>query len=955
MNSSLIELDELRSKHADTVSNVSGDDDDITQTIPREISAKQLMVHLSGDIQRTRNYKTMPFYLVFLSTFTAMLIAVNMAHYTLNPEYYFNQSAKEVMGYDQMIGLNDRSDVWDWLDAATANVWLRTPKGRSECSAAFDYRSQSTIDPARSARSALVAPAGLTLDGCCGECFNTPDCVGWVYDNRTAECTMYEGVALMYNPDPDIMTGVPRGNGWYTFFPITLFVVRQWRVPQKECDLNDQKFRVVPTADRYNIDGMSGCVNHYDTGMATTESYGENQQFVSERTAQRLGGPPPLGSGTYSSTTTSRVYDLGEAFAISFPFSYNYDTVRQELQLLRDEHWIDGQTRALAVDTIFFDPELNSFVHFKGTIEIFVTGAMLMSARSTPFTIWSFATPVGGILFAVDCIIVVCVVSLAVETFKTRRRFRKIAWITDNGPPVWEVFEVANFITFFLTYYARAQMWKEGYGLFQSGHVEDGVRALGNCTAFCEERVQFTALAMYSAQSYQSASWFAPSIILAYLRLFKFLQHNVRMNALSETVKEARGDFLGMSLIFMIVCVGYAVAGTLLFAHEFEAFQTFFSTTSYLVRLIFTGDMGLWDDMTRVSHPVIVAAYLLSWFVICWLVLLNMILAVIAGAFSVVQENTQARHSSNRSIVEDVKTYVLKYVFSVPQIHETAKPETKKPIWWYKCLGMSTGGDPLRKLTFSRGWCNKYITRRLNSLIAIREYYEQKKKHIGTKVEWDRVFLTERVLLKIMRWARNNGDEVLNNYEATAAFNDAMEQTMGDQIALRVGERSIERMMSKMDEFQRKLEVSSSQVMRLQYVAEQQGLAINNITMQSSQTAKTVDRMGAHVKQAVVTVTESAEAVNAVASQQGELLTTTQDIAAAVETQHQVLSPAPLAYKRSLRRRGTDMLQSTGSMSSIVLSPTDPGIKDLSVSKSAAPESARTEGQQTSGAYSWDC
>eukprot|EP01059_Diplonema_ambulator_P033003 TRINITY_DN6725_c0_g2_i2.p1 TRINITY_DN6725_c0_g2~~TRINITY_DN6725_c0_g2_i2.p1 ORF type:complete len:107 (+),score=33.51 TRINITY_DN6725_c0_g2_i2:569-889(+) len=106
MANSLVEMESLDGRRAETASNVSGDDDELMQMIPKEISAKQLMMYLAGDIQRTRNYRTMPFYFIFLASFTCMVIAVNMANLTLNPDFYFNKAAKEAMKTDDMYALN---------------------------------------------------------------------------------------------------------------------------------------------------------------------------------------------------------------------------------------------------------------------------------------------------------------------------------------------------------------------------------------------------------------------------------------------------------------------------------------------------------------------------------------------------------------------------------------------------------------------------------------------------------------------------------------------------------------------------------------------------------------------------------------------------------------------------------------------------------------------------------
>ena len=988
MSMSSQESDEYRqlNNNDDGASSRGGDDDDLE--LPDEMPIRQVILQIAHEINRTRLYGTMPFYFIFLSIFTANVILTNVGEVSLNKIFYLNQSVKQTVATEELDKVTEVEKIWSWLDHVVANSWSL----RSGCKT--NNFNDMTIRQADGIPAPIPTYRAPTLRDCCIFC-SEHHCNVWTFDGST--CNMYISTHNYSNliPSPGITVGIKNSNeqdGHVPYIPISMAVIRQWRVNSSTCNIESTKFKPIPTRDRGACFVNGICAASWDDESAqTTQPFGPgihttagNEGFLREK-------KPTLSNSEYRSPKSDLVYDQSKSYVIADFFGREISSIKNKMDHHRRMGWIDSDTRAVKVDLIFYNPGIDHYVHFTALIEIFTSGAVLPSFRSLPFKIWGFHESVGYIVATFDGLCSLAVVGFLIETIRQTILTKKhIQWATRESVyfTVWNMFEAVNILTMVVTYIARLNMWIEGDALYNGDYIANHVSDFEPCPEDdCQERVAFRVLTEFSAQAYQSTSWFAPSIILAYLRLFKYLKHNSRLNQLSETISAASGDLGGMLLIFIICLVGFAVAGALLFAHDIEQFQTFLSSASYLTRLLFTGDLGLWDKMTATTHQTIVGAYLGGWLVVSWLILLNMILAVIAGAFSVVQDNMKS--SSKKAIVTDFLNYFQKYIccrttkVDVDRydgvIEEGYPIEDEKPTTKHLCCEINKED---RSCTF--GWGNLFITKRINVITAIREFYirkliEKRKKELRQAHQEQDIFLinglsdeiddlekgtlnnanTDTIMKKIVqlsdletiRYAASADyqNEILTENELEQVFTKAKEEVMGDQVALKVGERSLARVEQSIAQMKGKVDQFSRKVCDMKEVVDGQGAAIDDMQLTSSKTSKHVDKISARVKQAVVTVNENADSVQKVSSKTNELLYTAQDIAASIENDRR--EPPESSLKRPKRGIAPSLTSSRGSAVGFAPTPTVP----VPVSPpSRARESSSTSGEiAKDGSYSW--
>ncbi|KAJ9449825.1 Polycystin-2 [Diplonema papillatum] len=858
--------------------------DDELFHIPQEMSVKQLLLFFAGDLQRTRNYKTMPYYLIFLTFFTAILVTVHLSSVTYSEDFYFNQEAKRACRSDLLEDVMSRSELWSWIEGAAQSSWEHRPSGDTTCSTSFKYHVETDLDSSSGAAPSSVANATATnLQACCRSCLNLNDCWYWTYDEVLSICFFYSTASVARSVRASHVTLAERVSnvtgdlsnyGIPAFFPISLFALRQWRVPTQSCDFTHRKFSPIPKADRLAIEKMGGCLAPFSDGL-TEEAFGPAEQFLPDSVIEDRGGNPSVGYDAARSYLSGRTYKMGDAYSQIIPYSLDYPSVLERLSELRDTKWIDGQARAVVLDVIFWNPTLDTYVHVRGFVEFFVNGAVLSSIRSIPFRIWSLHTAMGVLVFLSDVITCGSMLFFAYDTFAAKFQMRKFVWIT--AAPylgVWEVFELSNLTILALAFYSRGLMWVAGQELLSGSFLKDTIASMSNCQDYCEERAFFESITRFSEDAYESLVWYAPAIVLAYMRLFKYLQHNIRLNALSETLKEAIRDLVGMLLIFLIVLVAYAIAGNLLFAHELTEFQTMFGTIVWLVRTLFSGEVVLWSEMALVVHPAIVGLYMMTWFLICWLVLLNMILAVIAGAFSVVQDNMNAKALKGRSLLTDVKNYMMKYIFCCSSVRRSIDAEGSK--------------------AFGEAWSSNFVTQRVDTMLCLKAYYEERyitEDRPIDLIQWDKLFITDKGLCFIVAWGRQrNTWHLLSDEALKHAFVDASQQTLTDAKTLRVGERSMERVLYSIDDMKRLLDRFSINTTKstatLSSKLKEQSQQLAQVSNTSTATDQKVESLTQQAQTTVAKVTEQAAAVQSLATHQSDLLVATTDIAHNVESEY---------------------------------------------------------------------
>ena len=78
------------------------------------------------------------------------------------------------------------------------------------------------------------------------------------------------------------------------------------------------------------------------------------------------------------------------------------------------------------------------------------------------------------------------------------------------------------------------------------------------------------------------------------LRLLKGLDFQPRMALVTRTISNTLLDLMHFLCLFIIIFLGYTVAGYILFGHQYEAFKSFSYSAEYLVLMLLAFDPSIW-------------------------------------------------------------------------------------------------------------------------------------------------------------------------------------------------------------------------------------------------------------------------------------------------------------------------------------------------------------------------
>ena len=325
---------------------------------------------------------------------------------------------------------------------------------------------------------------------------------------------------------------------------------------------------------------------------------------------------------TYSSTD--------EAFSVVMPYDLERTDVMNNITYLMNNSWIDQATRVVIIDVLTFNPSIDAFALNHFFVEFFATGSTVAGSKAYPFDLLRFDTTQRRFLFVAD-------IALAVGTgVLILALFFGIYQRIQLGIPWWmvqpfELFDVGFIVFLVYTVIYRMKLWSEGPDL------HDG-------TTEVSELNMYQSLFEYGFHFERANTYVGIAVVFAWLRLFKFLQYNNRLGVLSETARRAASDLMAMFLIFFIVLVGYGIGGSALYGVDHKSFSSWWLAMSYLLRLLISAEVDQHYDELKRIHPDWTGLYMASFIIITWVILLNMVLAIITGAFVASQENMKVEN-----------------------------------------------------------------------------------------------------------------------------------------------------------------------------------------------------------------------------------------------------------------------------------------------------------------------
>mmetsp|Transcript_30923 Transcript_30923/g.82941 ORF Transcript_30923/g.82941 Transcript_30923/m.82941 type:complete len:679 (-) Transcript_30923:271-2307(-) len=129
-------------------------------------------------------------------------------------------------------------------------------------------------------------------------------------------------------------------------------------------------------------------------------------------------------------------------------------------------------------------------------------------------------------------------------------------------------------------------------------------------------------------------------VIIFIMRVLKSADFQPRIALVTRTMRNVISDLAHFFVLFVLVLLGYGIAGVSLFGNQYEGFATISDSVYYLLMILvaFGPDEG-WVQMNHAAPGWAFHIYLWTWFLIGLFILLNIFLAILMNGYTALHES----------------------------------------------------------------------------------------------------------------------------------------------------------------------------------------------------------------------------------------------------------------------------------------------------------------------------
>eukprot|EP00929_Paragymnodinium_shiwhaense_P061593 TRINITY_DN30773_c0_g1_i1.p1 TRINITY_DN30773_c0_g1~~TRINITY_DN30773_c0_g1_i1.p1 ORF type:complete len:773 (+),score=106.43 TRINITY_DN30773_c0_g1_i1:76-2394(+) len=293
------------------------------------------------------------------------------------------------------------------------------------------------------------------------------------------------------------------------------------------------------------------------------------------------------------------------------------------IQTMKSGGWFDEQSRMVAVETTWYNPNIDLSSYARWQLEVspggrWVPSVHVSSCRLVPY---SSTRDFGRAVLEIACLLLL--LALAVDLVQDALITKLTCFTT-----LWTYVELAT-----LALYALAVSWWIAFVLSDKRDFQAATR-----TQYHERPQLFMLTAHFDALVKLAATCIACSC----LQVFRCLQVTDAFDLVWRTLEAALSDLVHMMVVFLMVITFYSLAAHFVFGHGLEAFSTW--PRSFLT-LLLSMVLGLpLDDLRGVSE-VSSMVLVVTWCLTVGLMLLGMFVAVVCEWRRQVSANVEFEQS----------------------------------------------------------------------------------------------------------------------------------------------------------------------------------------------------------------------------------------------------------------------------------------------------------------------
>jgi hypothetical protein len=416
--------------------------------------------------------------------------------------------------------------------------------------------------------------------------------------------------------------------------------IRQLRDGLQSCDNLD---RHTDGVDPLTLSAMhdDSCVVSVDG--AAPSSFGTNGSFVLATSTNLVG--------------FNHVADFYDMIDMNRDRTYQFTlqingsaapVLTEQVDFLQTNEFIDNLTAMVAMDTVVLFPQNDILVVATFIIEVTTTG--MFSVKASTDTFKFFTTDKGVVAIDVFIFLSFTLVLLLLaidvhERYATQPQHKTstqlvVRVLRSVGP--WELCTLVLIGSILAVTSMRFDLWR-----VSSSNINNSV---GN-EAF--------NVCVQTFQKYQRIyEIYCVCLVLVAFRLFYSFRYISGLNKLTNTLRDAAPDLLRIFSLWVVLLVIFAIAGCMIFGRDIFGFRTFMQSISFLTTTLISAELpdDVYREMLR-TQGAVADAYLVALFVIFWLVLLNLVIAIITSRLITSEQSETAM--SAESLIDLIQTYVL--------------------------------------------------------------------------------------------------------------------------------------------------------------------------------------------------------------------------------------------------------------------------------------------------------
>lgn len=342
-------------------------------------------------------------------------------------------------------------------------------------------------------------------------------------------------------------------------------------------------------------------------------------------------------------------YGLGGFYA-NFSLPLNRPFAESQINLLKEQNFIDPRTRLLTIERALYEPNSQLVVGIQQELTFDYLGGVEATENYRVAKILQYETSNENTCFYLELLLVYMVFYYVLQEI-TEMFFLKFEYLSS----AWNVIDCLNYSCFIVVFYIRYSVDVAAADLTALVDVDPFVNF--NCVLYSFNLVNYCN---------------AFNAILCFLKIFKYLAVHPTLGMLNKVISTAAPDLIGFSFTLVVVMFGFTMAFYMAFGNNLEGYSTISTSCISLFAWALGGfDHGELQDQNSFLGGMFFYLYSL----LMMIMLLNFVIAIVSNAFDEVNDNVKECAGEDDEFNQEIRAAL----HGLSKIFKTVVPKSIRP------------------------------------------------------------------------------------------------------------------------------------------------------------------------------------------------------------------------------------------------------------------------------------